>query len=49
MIDGPAAIATSLNTALAEFDVVVDQIPATGHRVRRWLRDAGVDTEGVDR
>jgi carbon-monoxide dehydrogenase large subunit len=49
MIDGPAAIATSLNAALAEFGIVVDQIPATGHRVRRWLRDAGVGTEGVDR
>ena len=49
MIDGPAAIATSLNTALAEFGIVTDTIPATGHRVRRWLRDAGVGTEGVGR
>ncbi len=45
MIDGPAAIASSINAALAEFDIVVDQIPATGHRVRRWLRDAGVESE----
>jgi carbon-monoxide dehydrogenase large subunit len=45
MIDGPAAIASSLNAALAEFDIVVDQIPATGHRVRRWLREAGVESE----
>jgi carbon-monoxide dehydrogenase large subunit len=48
MIDGPAAIVASLNAALAEFDIVVDTIPATGHRVRRWLREAGVGTEGVE-
>jgi len=48
MIDGPASIALSINAALAEFDIVVDQIPATGHRVRRWLREAGVDPRGRD-
>ena len=48
MIDGPASIASSINAALAEFDIVVDQIPATGHRVRRWLREAGVDPRGTD-
>jgi carbon-monoxide dehydrogenase large subunit len=49
MIDGPTAIASSINAALFEFDVVADTVPMTGHRVRRWLRDAGVDTQGVDR
>jgi carbon-monoxide dehydrogenase large subunit len=49
MIDGPAAIATSINAALAEFGIVVDTIPATGHRVRRWLREAGVDPRGGGR
>ena len=46
MIDGPASIAASLNAALAEFGIVADTIPATGHRVRRWLREAGVDPRG---
>jgi carbon-monoxide dehydrogenase large subunit len=49
MIDGPAAIATSINAALAEFGIVTDTIPATGHRVRRWLREADVGTGGVGR
>jgi carbon-monoxide dehydrogenase large subunit len=39
MIDGPASVASSVNAALAEFDVVVDEIPATPNRVRRWLRE----------
>jgi carbon-monoxide dehydrogenase large subunit len=47
MIDGPASVTTSLNAALAEFDAVVDTVPATGHRVRRWLREAGVGTAGA--
>jgi 2-furoyl-CoA dehydrogenase large subunit len=41
MIDGPASIAVAINRALASFDVVVDEIPATPHRLRRKLRDAG--------
>ncbi|WP_336037918.1 xanthine dehydrogenase family protein molybdopterin-binding subunit [Halobacterium yunchengense] len=40
MIDGPAAVASSINDALAEFDFVTDQIPMTPHRVRQRLRDA---------
>jgi len=39
MIDGPASIAVAINRALAPFDVVVDEIPATPHRLRRKLRD----------
>jgi carbon-monoxide dehydrogenase large subunit len=38
MIDGPAAIASSINRALEPFDVVVDEIPATPNRIRRQLR-----------
>jgi carbon-monoxide dehydrogenase large subunit len=41
MIDGPAAIASSINRALEPFDVVVDEIPATANRLRRQLRDQG--------
>jgi len=41
MIDGPASIAVAINRALEPFDVVVDEIPATPHRLRRKLRDAG--------
>jgi len=40
MIDGPASIAVAINRALEPFDVVVDEIPATPHRLRRQLRDA---------
>ena len=40
MIDGPAAIASSINAALAEQEFVTDQIPMTPHRVRKRLRDA---------
>jgi carbon-monoxide dehydrogenase large subunit len=40
MIDGPAAIASSINSALEPFDVVVDEIPATPNRIRAKLRDA---------
>ncbi|PSQ29469.1 carbon monoxide dehydrogenase [Halobacteriales archaeon SW_10_68_16] len=39
MIDGPAAIAASINRALEPFDVVVDEIPATANRLREHLRD----------
>jgi carbon-monoxide dehydrogenase large subunit len=39
MIDGPASVAASINRALAPFDVVVDEIPATANRIRRNLRD----------
>ena len=39
MIDGPASIAVAINRALEPFDVVVDEIPATPHRLRRKLRD----------
>jgi carbon-monoxide dehydrogenase large subunit len=39
MIDGPASIAVAINRALAPFDIVVDEIPATPHRLRRKLRD----------
>jgi carbon-monoxide dehydrogenase large subunit len=48
MIDGPASVASSLNAALWDLDVVVDEIPATGHRVRRRIREAhagGTDAE----
>jgi CO/xanthine dehydrogenase Mo-binding subunit len=40
MIDGPAAIAASINVALEEYEFVTDQIPMTPHRVRSRLRDA---------
>lgn len=40
MIDGPAAIAASINDALSEFGVVADQIPMTPHRVRERIRDS---------
>ncbi|WP_232702244.1 xanthine dehydrogenase family protein molybdopterin-binding subunit [Halobacterium wangiae] len=39
MIDGPAAIASSINAALADQGIVADQIPMTPHRVRKRLRD----------
>jgi len=39
MIDAPAAIASSINHALADAGVVVDQIPITPHRLRRRLRE----------
>ncbi|MFB6073011.1 MAG: xanthine dehydrogenase family protein molybdopterin-binding subunit [Halobacterium sp.] len=39
MIDGPVAVASSINDALSEFDFVTDQIPMTPHRVRQRLRD----------
>ena len=39
MIDGPVAIASSINAALREHDFVTDQIPMTPHRVRSRLRD----------
>jgi carbon-monoxide dehydrogenase large subunit len=39
MIDGPAAIASSINAALEEYDFVADQIPMTPHRVRNRIRD----------
>lgn len=41
MIDGPAAIAVSINAALEPFDVIVDEIPATPDRLRRKLRETG--------
>lgn len=41
MIDGPAAIAASVNAALEPFDVRVDTIPMTPHRLRKQLREAG--------
>jgi 2-furoyl-CoA dehydrogenase large subunit len=40
MIDGPAAIASSINAALEAYEFVTDQIPMTPHRVRQRLRDA---------
>ena len=40
MIDGPAAIASSINAALEDQQFVTDQIPMTPHRVRKRLRDA---------
>ncbi|MFB6298586.1 MAG: xanthine dehydrogenase family protein molybdopterin-binding subunit [Salinirussus sp.] len=40
MIDGPASIATAINRALADVDVVVDRIPATANRLRERLREA---------
>jgi len=39
MIDGPASIALSINRALEPFDVTVDRIPATPHRIRQYLRE----------
>jgi carbon-monoxide dehydrogenase large subunit len=39
MIDGPAAIASSINAALEDYEFVTDQIPMTPHRVRQRLRD----------
>ena len=45
MIDGPAAIASSINAALEEFDVVADQIPMTPHRARSRLREAERERE----
>ncbi|MEF8814505.1 MAG: xanthine dehydrogenase family protein molybdopterin-binding subunit [Halovenus sp.] len=41
MIDGPASIAVAINRALEPFDIVVDEIPATPHRLRRKLRATG--------
>ena len=41
MIDGPASIAVAINRALEPFGVVVDEIPATPHRLRRKLRNPG--------
>jgi carbon-monoxide dehydrogenase large subunit len=46
MIDGPASIASSINAALADLDAVADTIPATAHRVRRWIREAEADAAG---
>ncbi|MFC3476789.1 xanthine dehydrogenase family protein molybdopterin-binding subunit [Halobacterium litoreum] len=40
MIDGPVALASSINDALEEYDFVTDQIPMTPHRVRNRIRDA---------
>ena len=40
MIDGPAAIASSINAALEPLGVVADEIPATPDRLRRKIRDA---------
>jgi CO/xanthine dehydrogenase Mo-binding subunit len=40
MIDGPAAIASSINDALEPLGVVADEIPATPNRLRKKLRDA---------
>jgi carbon-monoxide dehydrogenase large subunit len=39
MIDGPAAVASSINEALAGEEFVADQIPMTPHRVRERLRE----------
>ncbi|XVH31134.1 xanthine dehydrogenase family protein molybdopterin-binding subunit [Haloferacaceae archaeon DSL9] len=40
MIDGPASIAASINAALDPFDVSAAEIPATAHRIRKWLRES---------
>ena len=45
MIDGPAAIASSINSALEEQAFVTDQIPMTPHRVRKQLREQEGDAE----
>lgn len=42
MIDGPVAIAASINAALEAFEFVTETIPATPNRIRRKLR--GEDT-----
>lgn len=39
MIDGPGAIALSVNAALAPLGVTADRIPCTPHRVRERLRE----------
>ena len=43
MIDGPAAIAASINAALEPFDVTVDQIPFTPNRVRERIRNSSAE------
>ncbi|MFC4551106.1 MULTISPECIES: xanthine dehydrogenase family protein molybdopterin-binding subunit [Halorussus] len=43
MIDGPAAIAASINAALEPLDVTVDQIPFTPNRVRERIRNSSVE------
>jgi len=40
MIDGPASIASSINSALADLGIVVDRIPATDSRLREHVREA---------
>ena len=45
MIDGPAALALSINAALDEQSVTADTIPFTPHRVRQRLRDREADDE----
>ncbi|EJN59423.1 xanthine dehydrogenase family protein molybdopterin-binding subunit [Halogranum rubrum] len=40
MIDGPAAIASSINAALEPLGIVADEIPATPDRLRRKVREA---------
>jgi len=39
MIDGPVAIAASLNAALEPFEFITDEIPATPDRLQRKLRE----------
>jgi len=45
MIDGPVSIASSINSALSELGVVVDQIPATGSRLRDAIREVEAGPE----
>jgi len=48
MIDAPAAIASSINAALASTGVVADQLPFTPNRVRRRLREREGDGRGAE-
>ncbi|SEP26026.1 carbon-monoxide dehydrogenase large subunit [Halogranum amylolyticum] len=43
MIDGPAAIASSINAALEPLGIVADEIPVTPDRLRRKLRERDDD------